>query len=659
MPNSPDGPCRLLARRTLQTVWLAALCTVAASCVLAAPDPPRELLANGGFESLNADGGAENWSTRNWGRLDRFATSKVVAGGRFGQKCLQLEGTSFPLIFGAFSQPISLDGVARELLLTVWYRTIESPQADLCVTTFADDFTVKEWDTPALTQEMMPLDTSSGWRSLSWRLHVLPAARQAIVLIRIHGAGSVFVDGVSLKASPTEVLCETLSGGLVMDSKGTRQGRVRLTNQTKQPLAVTVQLEASAPKGPRATATAKATLPPGVPQTVDLKYGYPVNQSALVAFTVTGPQPDLIYDYQMHATPGLLSGRLIRPAFRGTLLSTISTSDVLVRGSLNTDRQLCSKLKLQARLVGLGVTSPQFSAGEQGNWECRLPATTLLTGNYAVQVVALQDGAIVGQLDLPLVKPEAKTTESGYDEQMRFWQNGKPRLPLGLYYALDEADFGAVAEAGFNTLVLPSRLASTRAMEQCGKLGMSALISSASLEQEFWNNIIGKFGLSPTLAGWYVLQKPATQTPAVHPLLLADLYARLRTLDPRHPVCLALDSISRIEPFAPWADVIMPWTEPEPAGDLRSVDTMIQKAVAVAAGEKPVWPVIQLTGAAWSQDVRLDPATNGRPPTPEEYRCMVYLGFARGANGFFDYAYRIPAARNQSEYYVQRDALEL
>ncbi|MEI6503329.1 MAG: hypothetical protein WCP21_20140, partial [Armatimonadota bacterium] len=112
-------------------------------------------------------------------------------------------------------------------------------------------------------------------------------------------------------------------------------------------------------------------------------------------------------------------------------------------------------------------------------------------------------------------------------------------------------------------------------------------------------------------------------------------------------------------PYAPWCDVIMPWTEPEPAGDLRSVDVMLQRAMIVAAGRKPVWPVIQITGAAWSQDIRLDPATVGRPPTPDEYRCMVYLAFARGASGIFDYAYRVPQARDQREYLVSRDAPEL
>lgn len=640
----------LLVPALILTILLASL-----GAALAAV--PAEFLANGGFESLDATGGAENWATRNLGREDKFATAQIVTGAKFGQRCLKLEGTSYPIAFGSFSHPVDLgDNPPHELLLTVFYRTEGAPQADLAVTTFAEDFAAKEWKTPALTSEAMPLERSSVWRSVSWHVQMLPAVRQVIVMLRIHGAGALYVDGASLKAHPAEVKCEVLSPSLVLSPQGARECRVCLTNQTDLPLPVTVQLEAATTKAKPASACARVTLPPGEPQALNLGYSLPVDVAGAVSVTVLGVQPAQIYDYEAAAAPGLLEGRLIRPAFRGSLLSSISTAEVLVRGHLNATDDLRAKLKLQARLVGLGVTSQEFAADAQGNWECTLPAATLLAGTYAVEVVALQSGAVVGKLELPLLKPENKPTEAGYDEHMRFWLNGKPRLPIGLYYAFDDADFTAAAEAGFNTLVLPSRLASSHAIEMCEKLGMSAIVSSATMEQDFWKNMTTKFGLTPTLAAWYVLQKPASQVPPVHPSLVAELYGRLRLLDPRHPICMAIDSISRLEPYAPWADIIMPWTEPEPPGDLRSVDAMLQRAIKVADGQKPVWPVIQLTGAAWSQDMRLDPETNGRPPTPEEYRCMAYLAFARGANGLFAYAYRIPQSRNQREFDVQRDA---
>ncbi|MEI6502636.1 MAG: hypothetical protein WCP21_16625, partial [Armatimonadota bacterium] len=37
----------------------------------------------------------------------------------------------------------------------------------------------------------------------------------------------------------------------------------------------------------------------------------------------------------------------------------------------------------------------------------------------------------------------------------------------------------------------------------------------------------------------------------------------------------------------------------------------------------------------------------------------VYLAFARGASGIFDYAYRVPQSSDQREYSVSRDAPEL
>jgi hypothetical protein len=111
--------------------------------------------------------------------------------------------------------------------------------------------------------------------------------------------------------------------------------------------------------------------------------------------------------------------------------------------------------------------------------------------------------------------------------------------------------------------------------------------------------------------------------------------------------------------YAHCADVLMPWTAPKPVGDLRSVDMMIQRALSVVGGRQPVWPIIQMTGGAYSEDIRLDPAGAGRPPSPQEFRCMVYLALARGAQGVFCYALTSPSARSQLAWDVRRDAAPL
>jgi len=201
---SPD----VTALRRLVPSAVVVFVSLVASCCVAAPVVPRELLANPGFESVDAKGMPENWSTRNWEREEKFTTARLVGKARFGQRSLQLEATTFPVFFGIFSHPVDLgDAPPRELLLTIFYRTSGSPQADLSVTTFADNFAAKEWSTPTLTSETISLEDSVAWRSTSWRLHVLPGARQAIAMVRIHGAGSVFLDGASLQPYPTGVAC--------------------------------------------------------------------------------------------------------------------------------------------------------------------------------------------------------------------------------------------------------------------------------------------------------------------------------------------------------------------------------------------------------------------------------------------------------------------
>jgi hypothetical protein len=114
-----------------------------------------------------------------------------------------------------------------------------------------------------------------------------------------------------------------------------------------------------------------------------------------------------------------------------------------------------------------------------------------------------------------------------------------------------------------------------------------------------------------------------------------------------------------MDSYAPYCDVIMPWTEPAPPGDLRPVDLMIGRAIEIAAGAKPVWPIIQMVGAAYAQDSSLDPQGNGRSPTPEEFRCMVYLALARGAGGVFCYALTSPRSRTQRAYDIRQDAPQL
>lgn len=630
------------------------LVALAVSCAWA--DEPRELLANGGFELLNADGGAENWGLRDWGD-SKMAAAKVVGGARSGQRCMRMVGASGPLLFGCFSHPVTLgDPAPAELFLTLYYRTEGETSPDVAVTTFAEDFSLQEWKTPALTSEALGLDPSSNWRRLTWHVRLLPSARQAIVVARIHGAGALVLDDVSLKAYPTEVQCEVVAPGLVASLKGDRQCRLRLTNHASTALPVRVQLEIEAEKGPRGAGATNLTLSPGAAESVNINTSYPLDKPATLHVAVTDDKATVTYDQVDTRLPGLIDGQIDSPAFRGTILQRVPLTEISASGVINALPEVRKLLRIDGRLVGLGVDLPDMPVDAEGLWQAKMPMTGMLTGAYALQLTASQNGRRVTGMSLPFLKPEPRPGEAGYDQRLRFHLGSQMSLPLGVFLAVDETDFAAVAEAGFNTLVLPARLASSAAMDAAEKLGLTVIISSANSDESVWKNLCGKYADLPFFAGWYILQRPEAQLTPVRPESIAVIREGLTEQDPRHPVCLAVGSLSRVHEYAPFCDVLMPWTEPEPVGDLRSVDSLLQAAVAACSARKPVWPLIQMTGAAYADDTRLDPEGNGRPPTPAEYRCMAYLALARGAKGLFSYAYRLPSTRSQREFLVSRDA---
>lgn len=647
---------QLFDRRTGSIFLIALPLTLLLAVLLAAAAPAQELLANGSFESLDTDGGPENWGVRDWGGT-KLATHEIVGKARLGQRCLQLQGVTAPLLYGCFSYPVTLpEGENRKLLLTLHYRTDNAPMGDISVTTFAEDFAAKEWETPALTSEAISLEASKSWRTRALQVDLLPAARQAVVVIRIHGAGKLQVDGVSLRPYPADVACELLQAGIATGLGGERECRVRLTNQTRDTLPVRGQLQVKAARGWRSAGTFSTRLSPGKAEELAVKYSHPLSESAQIMLEITSDQGDVIHEHFEAIAPPLIEGRITSPAFRATILQSVPTAEIAASGYVNASPELRRRLTLGGRLVGLGMPLPEVACDEQGRWQVRTPLTGMLTGNYGVQLQAHYDGREIAQTTLALLKPEPRGAEAAYDERLRLHVSSQVRFPLGAFMAVDEADLAAVAQAGFNTAVLPSRLANTAMLAQAEKLGLTVIISSASSDKDFWQNLYTRLGNSPLLAGYYVLQRPEAQTPPTTPAAMAALHKGLVSLDPRHPVCLAAGSMSQLESYAAASDIFMPWTDPEPVGDLRSVDALVSRAVQACEGLRPVWPVLQMTGAAYSSDSRLDPQTSGRPPTAQEYRCMAYLALARGAQGLFSYAYRLPAARGQREFLVTRDA---
>ena len=273
----------------------------------------KELLANGGFEALDSEGGPENWAsatgaTASWpppGWSARRSSGSAAWNCRAPPARCSSAASAIPSQLG--------EAPPQQLLLSLFYRADAPTAPEVALVTFADDFTVQEWKTPVLTSEAVALEPSpKQWRSMTWHVRLLPAARQAVVMARIHGPGSLFVDGVSLKAYPAEVECKLLSAGIALNAKGDREARLRLTNRTDAVLPVRLALQVRAPKGPDKSGNASARLEPGKAQDVTIAYSYPLDKPAMLALTITSEKGDVIYDDVEDAIPGLLDGSVTR-----------------------------------------------------------------------------------------------------------------------------------------------------------------------------------------------------------------------------------------------------------------------------------------------------------------------------------------------------------
>ena len=372
-------------------VWLSALLAVMVLLGgVSAPAAGDNLLLNGGFEAIDLQQGPESWAVRTWD-ANPEATVKVVPRGRFGQRSLQMEGHTHPLLFGCFSHPVHLpQPVPRQLLLSLTYRTLKAPQAEVSVATFADDFTRSEWATPVLTSESLLLHDNAAWQTVTWKITLMPAARQAVVMLLIQGAGTLWVDGVSLIPLPGSVTSELLEAGTATNLRGVRQCQLRLTSHRAQPLPIKVTRTATplSSTGPRGSAARQLQLEPNRPQELTIPYNYPLTEPHQLQVLVTGLQPDEVLAEETRSAPRMLDGRIVAPAFRSTLLPSLPLSELIARGQLHATPALRQGLRLTGRLVGAAAPAGDLKLGPQSQWELPQPAEGLLAGDYGRQIFA-------------------------------------------------------------------------------------------------------------------------------------------------------------------------------------------------------------------------------------------------------------------------------
>ncbi len=586
--------------------------------------PSGNLIVNGGFEVPGVDDTPEAWVFKSWQGGD-MATARLIGRARFDRLQLQLASTTELAHFGCYTQPIEVGAYAgQELLLSLHYVTQGAIHAEVIVVAFAEDFTLREWETPPVSREELHLSPSPRWAPISRRFELPPKARHIVVLLRISGKGTLICDGVSLRSLPAEIGCEVRSAGLVTDPRR-RTTHLHLTNNTAGQITGRVRMEMWEQARCTGAQDARLQLAPGEAQDLKMLYGYDFRRPHDLRIILYGNQDDEIYDDRRIAVPSLIDARVVVPAFRSTIIAALPEDHVVVKGHIHATPEVVEATRISARITGgTEATGPGegIIASPAGDFTVSLFPANIVSGHYLVTLRAVVSKQTV-EVQIPFDKALASQNEVAYDSLGRLWAGGKPVFPLGMGYVIGTEDIQAVSEAGFDFLIAPARIASWDFMDHARDAGVGVFISSASLERDFWSNMTDKHIGRAEFWGWYVLEKADTHSPSIDPAIMEALYADLVELAPDRPVLCSLSSAAGFRTYGDAGDIPIAWCEPNPPGDLSAVVKLLHHAQDEIPATKPVWALIPIAGAAHIRDGNLDPAGAGRPPTPAEYRAMA------------------------------------
>lgn len=646
----------------------AGVLVVAMTAALPAPAPAQNLVRNGSFEGPTAGDVPENWSYHDF-QGDGNASGEVDGRGRVGRQCLKLHSPVFPADFAAYCRPIDVEDLqTSELIFSCFFRTRQHPQAQITLATYGEDFTEREFRTTQLDSESHPLGETSRWTRYATHIRLRPGTKQLVVLLQVLGGGTVWFDGVSVRALGRELDASLEAAGIIVNMPSRRAVRCHVRNMTSRDLPVRLEVEATDEDGRTRREVTECEVGLGEATDVEALYGFDFRRGHDLRVWMVGDEPDEVYQAWRREVPGLVEAHIVEPAFRGTVLSTIPTEDVVVEGRLNATEEIARATRVSAHLVGTGAETADpetlTDQGLTGPWRLTIPAVGLLTDDYQVDVTATVDRR-EHTLSLPLTRAPHADVEVAYDAEHRLWMHGEPTFPLGIYRVVNEDDLGTVAGAGFNFAITPSRSLSMRYVNKARELGLHVALASPALQGLFWVNTAEKYMKHEALLGYYGIELPDTQAVTTRTLKQAYVhstagpYPAIAELDPHHPVLLALRPNGTMDSYAECADVVLAWSEPVPKWPVTSVADAVYRAREAVDDRKPVWAVIQATGHQWTSDMRPAPATVARPPTVAEHRAMVYLALMSGADGLTYYAWGLPSMGERPSYYLPRDAGDL
>ncbi|MBM3474181.1 MAG: hypothetical protein FJX75_13010 [Armatimonadetes bacterium] len=660
-----------VARRCSALIPFIGLAFLAASSgAQEAPALPLELLKNGSFEELDTTGSPVGWRAE--GLLVPGLTVRAVSSstGRVGGKVLQLKSEATPALVACFNGPFEVGSVAgQEVEISCLYRTRGLPGAYMDLDTYAEPFAAQGWQTPYLSMEQHALEECGDWALLTWRVRCPAKATEAVLIVAVTGEGELLIDDVSVRPAKPPVRLEPSVLGDLVGWPSRREIRLTVANDTAEARDLKVNVALSQGGRGAQKRTAKVTVAAQAREDVIISYDLPTKDPHQLSLTLDDAATPAVYDTLVAEVPALLTGRVVQPNFRGTLLDSIPAEEIVVEGRIAASEALCGEMALEAELGGAGciaregqgITRPDGPA----SWRLAFPRKGMLTGRYWLNVSAVRGGKPVAVLPLELSRATPTENEVGLDSVGRLLVNGKPVFVNGLYNVTEATDVDRAAAQGFNLVVVPAGSGGSQLIERVRALGLMMVVYSPNPPAQttgptpsFWEHTVDKYRTVPGVVAWHLQAAPDSML--MRTGVFRQQQAEMTKIDIYRPVVTRLTIASLLPSYAPWCDIVAFESQPVPALPVDTVAADLEAARAAARPGQPVWAVIQSVGRAWLiRGGGLEAGASGRPPTGAEHRAMTLLALAHGAQGLLHHGFCFSSTKDREEYVLPRDAGDL
>lgn len=586
------------------------------------------LIPDGGFE-------LKQWNLANWdeGEGELSFSNK----SRSGENAVKLTGISDEegnINILAYSQPIDVQE-GHDYVLSAWYRSTGDAVPLVTVSSYKEKWASAQWETPKTDSQTRGLAKTQNWTPYTLSFRTVPGTVQILITVRNSGVGSVWFDDVALYEKETNyALVKVLEKGTITALPDKRRLKVDISSSNPTTPWKLSLLEDSTGK----------QIASGI--------GAGSEPSFLLDYTAPEHTPLVLVleDYSSGAVlvkrnfqpPPHVQLELISSRYRNSVFLSQEPQNIPARLICHFDNSLVKNMRF--------ALQPQDD--QAPDWQALNPVNDvtfpLSEEAETVKLSVLLDGVPdydSCSMDVTLVKPTEKGREVIVGENNELLVDGHPFFPTGFYSPKAGSSFDPIAKAGYTaslTYTSNPKYCLTW-LDDCQRLGLLGVVSVprpfvTSFNESELREAIRAVKQHPALLAYYLFDEPSPNLENQSPDDLKRVYDVVADEDPYHPVALCIWNPDWFSTYHDCYDILM--TDPYPIQKIRQPLTKISQwldegRVAVS-NRKPVWIVNQSFGWDIIENI---PDPRYITPTPQQERCMTYLGLTHGPSAVMYYSY--------------------